>query len=67
MKMIEKNGFPTFDEWVSESNNLRPRMVMISVKVNRFIVSFNYSLSFKFSYVLYNEIAAGIKFSDVLI
>lgn len=26
MKMIEKNGFPTFDEWVSESNNLRPRI-----------------------------------------
>jgi hypothetical protein len=25
-KMKEKNGFLTFDEWVSESNNLRPRI-----------------------------------------
>ena len=24
--MKEKNGFLTFDEWVSESNNLRPRI-----------------------------------------
>ena len=25
-KMKEKNGIPTFDEWVCESNNLHPRI-----------------------------------------